>query len=500
MNKAQKAKWNTATSLIYQVLTIIFSFITPRLIIQFYGSEINGLISSYVKFFSFISILRIGLVSSVRFTLYKPLAERNKSKVSGILVSTEKYMRRIAFIFLPYAVIVVCMFPYFTHSNISPSDMIFLGLIVSIGVFSEYYFGITYQTLLSADQKLFEYTIMQIISTVFYNIIAIFLILNRASIYSVRIIYAVIFTIGPFIIAKLVIKQYDINRTSQPIDDAYEMRKDAIAQSIANIIHDTVDVAVITLFLNISMVSVYAIYYLVISGINSIFSVLTSGLEPAFGRYWADEDFESFRNNFHTMEYICAFVIITLFSSIFILFLPFIKLYTNNITDAIYVLPVYAILTVCVALTNAFREPYTISVQAAGKYKDTKFIAIGEAIINLVISIVSVKYYGIYGAVIGTIIANSYRTIRYALFTYKKLIKQSYIHLLKIFLWTISGMFISIIILNYIIAFIGITSWIHWLISGIICIAISLIVSLLWSVIFYKKDFQRFIRIIKNAK
>lgn len=45
MRKQRLAK-NTASSLIYQVTTLICGFIVPRLILSAYGSAVNGVVNS----------------------------------------------------------------------------------------------------------------------------------------------------------------------------------------------------------------------------------------------------------------------------------------------------------------------------------------------------------------------------------------------------------------------------------------------------------------------
>ena len=51
----KKLLYNTVSSLLFQILTIICGFVLPRLFIGEYGSEINGLVSSITQFLSIIS-------------------------------------------------------------------------------------------------------------------------------------------------------------------------------------------------------------------------------------------------------------------------------------------------------------------------------------------------------------------------------------------------------------------------------------------------------------
>ena len=73
MKKKNIALLNTITSLILQVLTLINGFIIPRIILVYFGSEVNGLVSSLTKFLSYIALLEGGVTGVVMANLYKPL-------------------------------------------------------------------------------------------------------------------------------------------------------------------------------------------------------------------------------------------------------------------------------------------------------------------------------------------------------------------------------------------------------------------------------------------
>ena len=74
-------KWNSITSLVYQLTLMIGGFILPNLILKRYGSVVNGMINSITQFLGIISFLEMGVGSVVTSTLYKPLYENNKKAI-----------------------------------------------------------------------------------------------------------------------------------------------------------------------------------------------------------------------------------------------------------------------------------------------------------------------------------------------------------------------------------------------------------------------------------
>ncbi|MDU2201798.1 MAG: sugar isomerase, partial [Anaerococcus hydrogenalis] len=95
MGRKKLLALNTSSSLIFQLTTIICGFIVPRLILQTYGSEINGLINSIMQFLAIISFLELGVGAVIQSSLYKPLAEKNDEEISKIVVSGQRFFSRL---------------------------------------------------------------------------------------------------------------------------------------------------------------------------------------------------------------------------------------------------------------------------------------------------------------------------------------------------------------------------------------------------------------------
>ena len=148
-------------------------------------------------------------------------------------------------------------------------------------------------------------------------------------------------------------------------------------------------------------------------------SVFTTSLEAAFGNLFANNEKDRISRNFETYEFfISAFVSIITPCSI-CLILSFVKLYTKNVNDANYYQPAFAVLAILAQMMQCFRQPYRTLVQAAGKYKETERASIIEALVNVLISVLSVYRFGLIGVTVGTLAANTYRTIDYIHFVNK---------------------------------------------------------------------------------
>ena len=105
--RKKRLVYNTVSSLVYQVITIICGFVLPRLILGAFGSNVNGLVNSIVQFLGIISFLELGVGAVVQSSLYKPLAENKRDDVSKIISSANKFFRRLGQILAVYVVILI---------------------------------------------------------------------------------------------------------------------------------------------------------------------------------------------------------------------------------------------------------------------------------------------------------------------------------------------------------------------------------------------------------
>jgi len=124
-------------------------------------------------------------------------------------------------------------------------------------------------------------------------------------------------------------------------------------------------------------------------------------------------------------EWIMHVMGMILFSCTALLIVPFVMIYTDGVKDANYFQPLLGFLMSLSQFIFCIRLPYQNVVEAAGQFKQTKNGAIIETALNIIVSVPLTILWGGVGAVIGTIVANSFRTIQYAYFASEKILKRS---------------------------------------------------------------------------
>lgn len=413
---------NTIASLVFQVTTIICGFIVPRLILVTFGSEVNGLVNSITQFLSIISFLEFGVGAVVQSALYKPLANKDNTAISQIIVSANKFFRRLAQILLVYIVVLMLIYPYIAKQNFGHLYSAFLIAAMSISYFAQYYFGVVDRLLLTADQKGYiQYTAQTI--TLILNTIACYIEIKcGASIHVVKLTTSLIFLLRPIFLCRVVNHQYSIDRKATYYKEPIQQKWNGVAQHISAVVLDGTDSIVLTLFASLSDVSIYSVYHLVLNGIKQLLISMTNGIQALLGELWAKQEIDELNKTFGWVEWTLHTGTVFVFGCTGMLILPFVRVYTNGVTDANYVQPLFACLITLAQAGHCLRLPYNIMILAAGHYKQTQHNYIIAATLNIVISVLTVWKWGLIGVAIGTLLAMFYQTIWMAIYDSKNIV------------------------------------------------------------------------------
>lgn len=493
--RKKRLLYNTVSSLVFQLTTIVCGFILPRLILGAFGSNVNGLVNSITQFLGIIAFLELGVGAVVQSALYKPLAENRKEDVSKIISSANKFFRRLAQILFVYVLLLVVFYPKFAAKEYGLSYTIALIIAISISSFAQYYFGIVNRLLLTADQRGYIQYIAQTIAVIGNTVACYILIGFGCSIQIVKLTTSLIYLIQPFAIHLYVRSHYQIDTKVKYEKEPIPQKWNGIAQHVAAVILDGTDTVVLTLFASLSDVSIYSVYFLVVKGVKQLFMSMTNGITSLIGELWAKQEISELNKTFGWTEWVIHTGTTFVFGVTAVLIVPFVRVYTLGINDANYIQPLFAILIVAANAAHCLRLPYNIMILAAGHYKQTQNNYIIAAIINIVVSVLAVKAWGLIGVAIGTLIAMGYQTVWMAWYDSKNLIKWPIINFIKqilidlgtvILCWMASSVFSMKSI-----------SYTGWIFNAVEVATVWLIIMVLINLIFYRDKMLRLFKALK---
>ena len=178
---------------------------------------------------------------------------------------------------------------------------------------------------------------------------------------------------------------------------------------------------------DLKAVSVYTVYLMIYSTVEKLFSTFFGSFHYLLGqKYNTDKNgYMAMHRAYEGLSMAGSFALYTI---AFLLTTVFMRVYTAGITDIAYVDPYLPFLFTFMHLLSSGREASSRVINFAGHFKQMQWRAILESVINIVASVFLVRRIGIYGVLLGTIVAYLYRTNDIVLYANKHILKRSSWH------------------------------------------------------------------------
>ncbi|TGE39739.1 sugar isomerase [Desulfosporosinus fructosivorans] len=484
--RKKKLVLNTVSSLINQIAMVVCAFILPRLILTMFGSTVNGLVSSITQFLTVITLLELGVGAVVQLSLYGPLSRKESQLVSAIMSSAGKFFRRLAQVMAIYVIALLIIYPLCINKQFGFLYTGTLILSLCISYFAQYYFGLKNQLLVIADQRGYIHYSLNTVVLILNNVLGALLIINGFSIQLVKLTTSLTLLLRPICLELYVQKHYKIDKKVQYEGEPIKQKWNGIAQHIATVVLNSTDTIVLTLFSTLANVSIYNVYYLVVNGLRNLAISLSSGMQSLMGNLIAKKENELLNRIFDTYESLFHLMVTFVFGCAMVLIVPFVQIYTYDVSDANYVVPAFGYLICLANMAYCLRMPYNVLVLAAGHYKQTQNSAWMEMTINIVISVLVVVKYGLIGVAVGTLCAMLYRTFYMVWYLSNNIMRRSPLNFIKHMLVDVVCVMLMVFVGNlFMLKSFGYSAWVILALKkGVVNITICTVLN----VVFFKKS------------
>lgn len=409
MTRTDNVKRNLIFNLIKFVAQIVLQFVLRTALIYTMGAEYLGLNGLFTNIFTFLNLAELGIGSAIVFSMYKPVAEGDIEKVKALQQLYKKFYSIITLVVLVLGLAILPFIKFLIKGGTSVDINIYLLYILYLINTLVGYLCAHKRSLLFAYQRndienkiktlcLLGMTILQIVSLIIFK--------NYYIFFSVNIMFTIIESALIYIWAKNIFPY--INGKGEKLDGATvkEISKNVAALSLhkigAAVVYST-DNILISAMLGVVALGAYSNYYLIISSLIAIFTLVSNTLASTVGNLIASTDKEYVYQKYKQINLILA--LISAFTTIctFVLFQPFVKVWTGG---GIYLIEFSSVTLLCISFyLGRMRTGSLIFKDAAGLFKQDQWKPLCEAIINLVASIILGMFIGLNGIILGTILS-----------------------------------------------------------------------------------------------
>lgn len=500
--RKKKVVKNVISQSVFSVVQAVMSFVLRRIFIIYLSKELLGLNGLLTSILGALSIAELGVGEAINFSLYKPLANGDKEMVKSIMRLYQKLYIIIGFIITVLGLFFIPFLHLVVKEPVSMGYVYKVYAVFLLDTFLSYCLAYS-RNIISADQKDYIVTntdsIAQIITTILQ--IAVLAICRNYIIYLFVKIF--VFVMRDFYLYKKSLKLFsflkekNVNSLSKDyMSKLFENVKTLFVIKIAYFCVAGTDNILLSTFISLTSVAIYANYVSIIAIVNKAFNTIFDKARASIGNYLETENSEKSYDLFKKLFFVNF--IFTSYTSVcmFILMNEMVIIWMGS--DFIWPVSIVGIL-VC---NNYFRyilQSCEAFRGAAGLYSPrpfVKYLSLMEGIINLIVSVFCIKIFnmGVCGVFVGTFVSTFVSTVGVPWivyrFLFKKPLRQYFILYLKYGVGGLIAASVSYFIFNLIYAS---NHWLNILTGGVTC---TLITGIVYVLLYHKLDEYRYFTVL----
>lgn len=495
----KRAIVNFAASFAYQIINLLVGLILPKIYTEIFGSTYNGLNQSLTQIMGLFAVLQLGIAAVSIQQMFKHIADDNHDMVNAIYRDAAKQYRRMGYIFLTIVLPMVFLYPLVLNEELPYWIIVAFFGFRCVSAAMDYFFQAKYTIILSAYNKSYFIYLVNIVLVVFGAICHLAVLFTCKNILIYQMVAVLVAFVRMLIVGIYVKRKFPFlssGAKAKYVPQKQAQRKHVLISEVAGIVIDSTDLVVLSTFSGLVSASIYSVYSFVTSGIGNILGSCREAVFAGIGKTFY-ENFHSFRQKMDRFESVYLAIVFCLYSVTVLLYMPFIAVYTENM-DTEYVFAGLPILFILSRLIVNLRIPAIVAINAAGHFAQVKYYALIEAVINLVLSLTLVGKYGIYGVLVGTIIAALFRTPVLIWYSSKNICKHPMCYYWKkVLIW------LPVFVASYLISVMtplkcaSLGAWVLVAIPTTVCVCV---VCAVWMAIFDKDTFCSLYRTIFHKR
>ena len=413
--------YNFTTSIGGQLLSILMQFVTRTVFIHTLGKSYLGIGGLFNNILYMLALAEFGVGSAILFKLYDPIAKQDHHRIA-ILMKFYKNVYRVIGIVI--GCLGLCMIPFlpriikdYSRLETLQINAVLIFCMYLFRIVSSYLFFAYKTAIIKAHQK--EY-LLNLISYLFtiglavVQIISLVMFKNFILYVALSVLEVIVRNI---ICARISDKMYPYikEHTDEKLGSAEirEIVKDCMAlflYRMNQVVLKATDNMVISAFLGLESVAVYANYVIFYNTVNSLFSKIYNSVSHSLGNLHTIHDEKREYQVFKSFNLITAILGGTAGVGLAVVADEFVNVWVGSE----WVIPQpFAVLLGIEVYTLALRQQLIKYRTTMGLFQQAKYRPVASMIINLVVSILLVKNWGITGVLVGTVVADWTTTMWY---------------------------------------------------------------------------------------
>ena len=408
MSRTDNSLRNLKTAVIFKLAAIMVNFIARKIFVVVLTKEYLGLDGTFANILTMLSLAELGVGTAITYSMYKPLAEGDRELILSLMTLYRKFYTVIG---ITVGVLGAALTPFLQYIIRDIPDIPHIRLIYLMFVLdsSISYFLVYKQSLISADQKQHIVTSYQYKTSMAVTAAQCAALLLTGD----YILYLALKLCATFVCNALLARKADRlypylkQKTVQPLpapvrQDISKNIRAMIAHKLGSVVVFGTDNVLIAYFVGAVSVGLYSNYLLITQSLKSAYSMIFRAMTASIGNLCAAEDTAHAQAVFWRVDLLTRWIYGFSAVCLVVLFNPFISLWLG--ADYLFSMPVVLLIVLSFYMTGMRQSVLTFR-EAMGLYWYDRHKPLFESAINLAVSILLAKPFGIVGIFIGTVVS-----------------------------------------------------------------------------------------------
>lgn len=407
-SRTKKTIINAGASIFNRICFTLLNFALRTVFIFTLGIQYTGVSSVFTDILTMLSLSELGVGTAIATALYTPLRENDEVKIRKLMRFYKKAYRIIAVFIFVVGLLLLPFLDVLIKDAPDISENLHVIFIFYILKTSLSYLLIYKTTLLNADQK--QYVVKgteTVCLVVRYAVEAIALIIFKQ--FMIYLVIEIVATVlQNVIVTRRADKEYpyafeksDERLEKTEVKGLFKDIKGLTMYKVSASIGNSIDNILVSSLISTTVVGFLSNYTLIRKQIEIMVKQVFTSLTPSVGNLAAEGDNQKQLQVFNRVFYL-SFVFVNFCAvCMFILFNPFIKLWLGEkyllSIDIAFIIAFDFFLYILLQAIASFRTANGLFVK--GQYRP-----LVTAVLNIILSVILIKKYGIFGTIFATVI------------------------------------------------------------------------------------------------
>lgn len=477
MNRSRNATRNIIFGVILKIYQLVLPFAMRTIIMYELGVKYLGLNSLFTSILQVLNLAELGVGSAMVFSMYKPIAQEDSKTICALMKLYKIYYRVIGLVVLAAGLVLLPFIPKLIAGDVPDGINIYVLYLLNLlaTVFTYWLFAYK-NSILQAHQRQDVVSKVTIVTDTCKYILQIGMLFAFHNYYyyvCVLLLSQIFNNILTAIVSNKLYPQFQAEGKlpKETVKEINQKIKDLFTSKLGFTIVSSADTVVISAFLGLEALAIYQNYYYIINAVMGFVAIVYSSITAGVGNSMIVYDTEKNYRDYRIFTFLACWITAFCVSCFSGLFQPFMKLWMGK--DLL--LPYPLVILLCVYFwVYEYIMMASVYKDAGGIWYEDRFRPLLSGLVNLSLNLLTVKFLGLYGIVLSTIISMVVISAPWITSNIFKLIfkKSAKEYVVKLGYYLLTAI-VATTVTNIIIKFIPDNGWLWFVVKAAVCVVVS---------------------------